>query len=453
MTELIDELTNGTVPAARKAMPRASSIRAGKTVAPTAVRTIRILTANVQSFPEDAISLTQAHEDLRKNAAVGDIVMLQEIDHRYRKLVRQEFPGSDWHVFYGPDTNKSPIAARKDIFEVADEGTVQIHRAVEGLHGPRFLTHLHLRHRQLGVELHATNVHLTPGAFSPTLSDREARERQAEWRDGMRTHDNFVQELIATGAPVVGAGDYNRPLRGIRSEPAIAMRPRPAVFAVDSDSIDLLWFVDGVGATWEQGDRVTFKSRKGRPRQRNSDHAARLAAVRLCAFAIASVEPTDGVAGGTPTESGKLKKNKGKRPDQANLESFTPQPQASRPGPRLAAGFDGPPDRPFELTKFGDTNPKTVDWKTRAALEEAERRLGYPLTVVQGSYNTGGVPASGPTHDGGGVVDLQPFDWQRKVRVLRDIGFAAWHRPATGGTSTSTRCSSTTGASRPPRPR
>ncbi len=41
--------------------------------------------------------------------------------------------------------------------------------------------------------------------------------------------------------------------------------------------------------------------------------------------------------------------------------------------------------------------------------------------------------ASAGTHDGGGVVDLIPFDWQRKVRVLRSIGFAAWHRPAISG--------------------
>jgi GH25 family lysozyme M1 (1,4-beta-N-acetylmuramidase) len=88
---------------------------------------------------------------------------------------------------------------------------------------------------------------------------------------------------------------------------------------------------------------------------------------------------------------------------------------------------------PFELTTFGDGTPKKVDWKTRAALEEAERRLGYPLTVVQGSYNAGGVSASAGTHDGGGVVDLLAWDWKRKVRVLRAIGFAAWYRPTISG--------------------
>ena len=89
--------------------------------------------------------------------------------------------------------------------------------------------------------------------------------------------------------------------------------------------------------------------------------------------------------------------------------------------------------KPFDRTTYGDVRPKPVDWKTRAALEAAERRLGYRLTVVQGSYNPGGVRQSGGTHDGGGVVDLLAWDWQRKVRVLRSIGFAAWYRPAISG--------------------
>lgn len=72
---------------------------------------------------------------------------------------------------------------------------------------------------------------------------------------------------------------------------------------------------------------------------------------------------------------------------------------------------------------------KTVDLRTHLALKEAERRLGYPLTVTQGSYNAGGVAASAGTHDGGGAVDLEAYDWQRKVRVLRAVGFAAWYRP------------------------
>lgn len=89
-----------------------------------------------------------------------------------------------------------------------------------------------------------------------------------------------------------------------------------------------------------------------------------------------------------------------------------------------------PKPKPYALTTH---DGHTVDVLTDSALVEAEKRLGYPLTVLQGSYNKGGVGASAGTHDGGGAVDLAPWDWQNKVKVLRDIGFAAWHRPAIPG--------------------
>lgn len=81
---------------------------------------------------------------------------------------------------------------------------------------------------------------------------------------------------------------------------------------------------------------------------------------------------------------------------------------------------------PYALTKH---DGRTVDEITHQALLQAEKRLGYELSITQGSYNAGGVSASAGTHDGGGVVDLAPFDQARKVRVLRDLGFAAWYRP------------------------
>jgi hypothetical protein len=86
--------------------------------------------------------------------------------------------------------------------------------------------------------------------------------------------------------------------------------------------------------------------------------------------------------------------------------------------------------KPYDLVQ---RQGKTLDALTASALDAAEQELGYPLTIVQGSYNAGGVAASGGTHDGGGVVDLVAFDAARKVKVLRSLGFAAWHRtPAQG---------------------
>jgi hypothetical protein len=92
-----------------------------------------------------------------------------------------------------------------------------------------------------------------------------------------------------------------------------------------------------------------------------------------------------------------------------------------------------PAPRPYALTS---RQGHTLDVITHYALYAVEARLGYrygSLDVLQGSYNAGGVKASGGTHDGGGAVDLSPANWPDKVHALRAVGFAAWHRPAIPG--------------------
>lgn len=71
---------------------------------------------------------------------------------------------------------------------------------------------------------------------------------------------------------------------------------------------------------------------------------------------------------------------------------------------------------------------RTLNARTAAMLDIVSNKLGYDLTITQGSYNAGGVSASAGTHDGGGAVDLSSYDWERKVRLLRQVGFAAWYR-------------------------
>lgn len=76
---------------------------------------------------------------------------------------------------------------------------------------------------------------------------------------------------------------------------------------------------------------------------------------------------------------------------------------------------------------------RLMDKKCQAFLEAMEAELGYELTVVQGNYNPGGVSQSGGTHDGGGVVDLAAYDYQRKVKVAADLGAFVWYRPYIAG--------------------
>jgi hypothetical protein len=82
---------------------------------------------------------------------------------------------------------------------------------------------------------------------------------------------------------------------------------------------------------------------------------------------------------------------------------------------------------PFEKVTF---RGRLMDRKTQAFLEAMESRLGYELTVVQGCYSNPAtkVSASAGTHDGGGVVDLAAWDWERKVKVAADLGGFPYHR-------------------------
>ena len=78
------------------------------------------------------------------------------------------------------------------------------------------------------------------------------------------------------------------------------------------------------------------------------------------------------------------------------------------------------------------------DRKTKAALEWVEKQSGIEVQIAQGSYNPGGVSASGSTHASGGAADVRcvHLGFRDKVRLLRWIkrsGFAAWRRRAVPG--------------------
>lgn len=80
---------------------------------------------------------------------------------------------------------------------------------------------------------------------------------------------------------------------------------------------------------------------------------------------------------------------------------------------------------------------KRTNKRTAVMLREAERLSGN-MPVTQGSYNRGGVAASGGTHDGGGALDisvrgLNMRQINARVKALRTVGFAAWYRSAIPG--------------------
>jgi hypothetical protein len=93
-----------------------------------------------------------------------------------------------------------------------------------------------------------------------------------------------------------------------------------------------------------------------------------------------------------------------------------------------------PEEKPMARKTF---RGKTFDARTAAMLAEVARRTKAYVQPTQGSYSSS-VGASAGTHSGGGAVDLHcaslPEDQALEiVRVMRQVGFAAWMRkPAEG---------------------
>ena len=80
---------------------------------------------------------------------------------------------------------------------------------------------------------------------------------------------------------------------------------------------------------------------------------------------------------------------------------------------------------------------KTFTRRTVAMLRWVEEKSGLVLTPAQGSYNAGGVAASGGTHDREAVdLSLRGYstaDIVKLDRYMKLAGFAGWHRVAVPG--------------------
>jgi len=96
------------------------------------------------------------------------------------------------------------------------------------------------------------------------------------------------------------------------------------------------------------------------------------------------------------------------------------------------------PPEDYGLTKFPGTSEKT-DKRTLYMVNLANDCLKQqgekPITVVQGSYCAGSCAgASGSSHDKGATLDIRTSDRGGKtkimllLKILREVGFAAWYR-------------------------
>jgi hypothetical protein len=80
---------------------------------------------------------------------------------------------------------------------------------------------------------------------------------------------------------------------------------------------------------------------------------------------------------------------------------------------------------------------KTFTHRTLAMLRWVEAKSGLRLVPAQGSYNAGGVSASGGTHDREAVdLSLQGYsdaDIKKLDVWMKRAGFAGWYRPYVPG--------------------
>jgi hypothetical protein len=95
-------------------------------------------------------------------------------------------------------------------------------------------------------------------------------------------------------------------------------------------------------------------------------------------------------------------------------------------GGEQPAGGGGQPAALFQPVTW---RGHTFDKMTIAAILAAEQRLGFQVTIIQGSYNTS-VQQSAGTHAGSGALDIH-YDAKTSPKVVlafRETGFAAWRR-------------------------
>lgn len=89
---------------------------------------------------------------------------------------------------------------------------------------------------------------------------------------------------------------------------------------------------------------------------------------------------------------------------------------------------------PYDRVTF---RGKQMNARDAAIHTQAERRFGATVQITQGSFS-GGVAASGGTHDGGGARDTSTYGMSERqktkwVRANKDTGVCIWLRRAVSG--------------------
>lgn len=104
----------------------------------------------------------------------------------------------------------------------------------------------------------------------------------------------------------------------------------------------------------------------------------------------------------------------------------------------VCSDVNSAPPNDFQIVTFPGTTQKT-DKRTEFMVNLANdclKQIGEPpITIIQGSYCAGSCAgASGSSHDKGATIDIRTSDRggidkiYKLLKVLREVGFAAWYR-------------------------
>lgn len=241
----------------------------------TTSATFTVGTQNVQDLPRAAISPEQATADLVRSLRGCDLIGLQEIGSEENRASLREATRivGKRRVWRGRGEmarrNGSPVAWDNDAFEAVDSGVTLLHEGEAKICVAKFITWVHVRHRESGLEALLVSVHFVSGSFkNPPKAHPITRLRL--WNEGQRNLVAFLEKRDLAAAVV---GDFNRraTLGSVLGKKINGRRVRRA--PLGPLAIDHIYLVDGKRARWTVEKTGT--------EERHSDHRFRWARVRL----------------------------------------------------------------------------------------------------------------------------------------------------------------------------
>lgn len=224
---------------------------------------MKLLSQNVQKLPPMLPGrVWQDIQTTTRQAGARGVVLWQEADTTRHRRALLRLDRADWATYFPRAGGKAvgvPISWRSDFWRFVSAGLTNLHPAVWGVCGPRYIAWVELAHPETG-EVHVfSNRHYVPGAWAKGTVFRR-RARQEAWWIGARRDAEFCIDFDA--ALHAGGGDYNSAHR-------LPVLPDSGRWHHETPGVDWLFTVNGGGRRWEVLQTRTLRGRY-------SDHHGRM---------------------------------------------------------------------------------------------------------------------------------------------------------------------------------